>query len=485
LDLFRSGAVEYKEAQAEKTEHENVTVQHRILVVDDEPSMRELLEIVLENAGYEVRSAKDVAEACALFDEQHFDVVLTDLYMGNDREAGMKLLNWLRQNAAATPAIMMTAHGSVESAIEAMRRGAADYIQKPFKDNDEIRMRVERAIEQRNLLRENAALRREEARRRSVETIGKSPAFQEVLAMVRRVATLPSTIAIHGESGVGKELVARQLHHLSHRAEKPFVAINCGGIPENLLESELFGYKKGAFTGANEDKEGLFVVANGGTVFLDEIGEMPMMLQVKLLRVLDDSMVTPVGGTSSIKVDVRLISATNRNLEQMVQDGEFRNDLYYRLNVIPIYVPPLRERADDIPLLAKHFLKVHAENMGIARLEITSDAQKILCNYSWPGNVRELGNVMERALALCNGNCIGIDDLPEQIRAAPPLEESAISPILPPEGMDMEARIAEIEIAWIKQALEKGRYSQKRAAELLGLSARSLRYRLQKYNLEA
>lgn len=463
-----------------------MSVNHRVLVVDDELSMRELLEIVLQNDGYEVDTAEDVESAREKLENNHYDVVLTDLYMGNDREAGMRLLSWLEENSPSTPSIMMTAHGSVETAIEAMKRGAADYVMKPFK-NDEIRILIERAIAQRNLLRENIALRQEQARQGDIENmIGKSPAFQKAMKMIRRVAALPSTVAVHGESGAGKELVARALHTLSNRADKPFVAINCGGIPENLLESELFGHKKGSFTGATDDKEGLFVVANGGTIFLDEIGEMPLMLQVKLLRVLDNNTVTPVGSTTDIKVDVRLVSATNRDLEKMSEEGTFRSDLYYRLNVIPIQVPPLRQRRDDIPLLCRHFVTQHAKNMGCEQLEISAAAQTALNNYHWPGNVRELGNVMERALALCADDEIGLDDLPENLRNYEPDRSAATAAaaVVPDEGMDMEQLIADLEIDLIKQALEKGRYSQKRAASLLGLTARSLRYRLQKYDLE-
>lgn len=477
--------------------------QH-VLVVDDELSMRELLEIVLDNAGYAVTAAPDVTLAIELLEKNTYDVVITDLYMGNDREAGMRLLTWLGEHNPELPTIMMTAHGSVERAVEAMRLGAFDYIQKPFK-NDEIKLRVGRAIQQRNLQRENTALRKDQANRASIDgMIGNSPAFQEVLEMVRRVAALPSTIAIHGESGAGKELVARALHNLSHRANKPFVAINCGGIPENLLESELFGYKKGAFTGATEDKEGLFVVANGGTIFLDEIGEMPQMLQVKLLRVLDNNTVTPVGGTQAIKVDVRIISATNRDLKKMSDKGEFRSDLYYRLNVIPIHMPPLRERLEDIPLLAKHFVAARGASMGRPGLDIAADAAAALLHYPWPGNVRELGNVIERAVALCRSMHIDASDLPDYIQhhrpempnAAGDLPEGVVDirllvakvetgdALLPTGGLDLEDMIAKIEIALIKQALQKGRYSQKRAAELLTLTARSLRYRLQKYGLE-
>jgi two-component system response regulator PilR (NtrC family) len=462
-------------------------VQPVILVVDDELSMREVLEIVFENAGYRVLTAASVEEAAECLERQAVDVVLTDLYMSIDRNAGIRLLTWMKDHAPMTPAIMMTAHSSVETAIEAIKLGAADYVMKPFK-NDEIKLLVERAIRQRNLIRENVALRQQQARQGDIENmIGKSPSFQKVLSMVRRVANLPSTVAIHGESGAGKELVAHALHNLSHRNAKPFVAINCGGIPENLLESELFGHKKGAFTGAHEDKEGLFVVANGGTIFLDEIGEMPLMLQVKLLRVLDNNTVTPVGGTSEIKVDVRIISATNRDLERMSEDGHFRKDLFYRLNVIPIYVPPLRERVDDIPLLARHFIKMHAHNMRCEALELHAEAEALLCRYNWPGNVRELGNVMERALALCNSKQIEKGDLPRAIVHYEPGEEAEelSATVLPEQGIDLETLVADIEKRLITQALERARYSQKKAAQILGLTPRSLRYRLQKYGLEA
>jgi len=456
-----------------------------ILVVDDELGMRELLEIVLENAGYRVTLAEKVDEALTALETDSFDCVLTDLYMGNEKEAGMRLLGWLQEHAPRTPAIMMTAHGSVEVAIEAMKAGAADYIQKPFK-NEEIRLRIAKAITQQSLVRENEAYRQEQERQARIEgMIGQSAAFKGVLEVVKRVAKLPSTVAIHGESGAGKELVARALHQLSNRANKPFVAINCGGIPENLLESELFGYKKGAFTGANEDKEGLFVVANGGTLFLDEIGEMPLMLQVKLLRVLDNGLVTPVGGTKSTKVDVRIISATNRNLEKMSDEGTFRSDLYYRLNVIPIYVPPLRDRASDIPALVKHFIEIHSKSMERAPLEVTPEAFESLVSYSWPGNVRELGNVIERVLALCPNSEIQRGDLPRNIQEHVPPTSVAASTTLPDEGIDLEAMVAELEQNLIRQALQASRYSQKKAAQLLGLTARSLRYRLQKYGMDS
>jgi two-component system response regulator PilR (NtrC family) len=301
--------------------------------------------------------------------------------------------------------------------------------------------------------------------------------------MIRRVASLPSTVAIHGESGAGKELVARGIHQLSDRANKPFVAINCGGVPENLLESELFGHKKGSFTGAIEEKEGLFVVADGGTLFLDEIGEMPLALQVKLLRVLDNSVVMPVGSTTGIKVNVRIISATNRNLDQMRKEGTFREDLYYRLNVIPIIVPPLRDRSDDIPLLARHFVTSHTAKLGRNPLEIAPDAEQALRKFPWPGNVRELENVLERAVALCNGQRIEVSDLPDNVRNFVSSPSKNVSE-LPKEGLDLEALVSDIEINLIQQALKNSKYSQKKAADLLSLTPRSLRYRLKKYGLE-
>lgn len=459
-----------------------MAAKRRVLVVDDEASMRELLEIVLAKDDYEVVLTGSVAEARERLSAENFDVVLTDMRMGSERDAGMELLTWLNETCPHTPAIMMTAYGSIETAIEAMKRGAADYIVKPFK-NDAVRLHIRRAIEQRDLKRENLALRRDQARRGRLDNIiGKSRAVEELRSMIRRVADLPSTVAIYGESGVGKELVARGIHQLSGRAAKPFVAVNCGGFPENLLESELFGHKKGSFTGAIEDKEGLFVVADGGTLFLDEVGEMPLTLQVKLLRVLDNAIVYPVGGTNGRKVDVRIISATNRNLEERVAEGAFREDLFYRLNVIPIVVPPLRDRVDDIPLLARAFLNKHTANMGRGPLALSAEAESALLSFNWPGNVRELNNVLERAAALCQGDRIELTDLPAYVSnfAAKPGE---LLRSLPQGGLDLEKYVAEIETHLIQQALQSSRYSQKRAADLLGLTARSLRYRLKKYGL--
>lgn len=459
--------------------------KYSILVVDDEAGMREVLQIVLENGGYDVHLADCPEAAIAYLEKRSADLVLTDLYMGKDKQAGLNLLGYLQKNQPMTPAIMITAHGTVQSAVEAMRLGAVDYLQKPFNSNDEILLRIKRAIEQRELVRENQAFRIEQSRTARPDTmVGNSPAFRKVIKMINRVAALPSTVAIHGESGVGKELVARALHNLSPRNQKPFVAINCGGIPETLLESELFGYKKGAFTGANQDKEGLFVVANGGTIFLDEIGEMPPVLQVKLLRVLDNNCVTPVGGLTPVSVDVRVISATNRNLMEMVEEGSFRKDLFYRLNVIPIQVPPLRERIEDIPLLAKHFIAKHAKSMGCTPKPISPEAEKILLRNAWPGNVRELSNVLERALGLSTNETIELDDLPPHLRDMQAVK-TAVPLISEDNGIDLEGVVAELESDYIRQALEASHYSQQKAAKLLGLTPRSLRYRLEKYNMSA
>ena len=459
-----------------------MTTQQRILVVDDEPGMRELLEIVLGGDGYHVTTVANVEDGQSVLENDSFDAIVTDLRIGNDRDAGMGLLSWLRTNAVKTPSIMMTAHGSVETAIEAMKLGASDYLMKPF-TNDEIRFHVRRAIEQRDLVRENAALRKEQSRLGQVENmVGNSTAIEQVREMIRRVAILPSTIAIHGESGTGKELVARNIHQLSERKEKPFVAINCGGIPENLLESELFGHVKGAFTGAVEDKEGLFVTADGGTLFLDEIGEMPLPLQVKLLRVLDNQTITPLGGTVPITVDVRLVSATNRNLETMSRNGDFREDLYYRLNVIPIRVPSLQERSDDVPLLARHFARTLGERLGRGTLEFEDEALGALSAYGWPGNVRELKNAVERGVALSDGNFVRLSDLPKNVQNFVAVSDPGAHE-LPENGINLEDLVAETEKDLIRRALLRARHSQKKAAKLLGLTPRSLRYRLQKYDL--
>ncbi|MCA1901824.1 MAG: sigma-54 dependent transcriptional regulator [Candidatus Hydrogenedens sp.] len=463
----------------------------QVLVVDDEESMREVISIILQRGGFYCETAENVESAIHLLKQRSFDAVVTDLVMDNDRKAGMKLLKWIKENTPSLPTLMVTAHGSVENAIEAMQSGAADYIQKPFKSNEEICLRVKKAIEQQALIQENEGLKRERFLLKPYEEIvGNSPAIEQIKKTVYRVAQLPSTVIIYGESGVGKELIARGIHRLSPRAEKPFIAINCASIPETLLESELFGYKRGAFTGAIEDKEGLLAVANGGTVFLDEIGEMPSNLQARLLRVLDNNTVIPVGGTKEIKVDIRIISATNKNLEEMVKKGLFREDLFFRLNVVPITVPPLRERREDIPLLIHHFLKLHSSRMGLPTPKITTEVIEAFTDYYWPGNVRELSNFIERIIALYHESDIDLSHVPDSIKQAllsnvsGNKDKDTIDKIkLPPEGIELEKFIENVEQSLIEQALVRAKYSQKKAAKILGLTPRSLRYRLQKYGL--
>ncbi len=470
------------------------TIKSHVLVIDDEESMREVIAIILEGGGFVCKTAESVEEAISILNKHTFDAVVTDLVMNNDPLAGMKLLKWIKENMPFLPTIMVTAYGSVENAIEAMHQGATDYIQKPFKSNEEVCLRVQKAIEQQNLLRENEALRTERTLLKPFEEIiGDSTEMRKIKEIIVRVAKLPSTVAIYGESGAGKELVAREIHRLSTRSEKPFIAINCASIPETLLESELFGYKRGAFTGAIEDKEGLFVVANGGTVFLDEIGEMPLSLQSRLLRFLDNNLVTPVGGTTEIKVDIRIISATNKNLEEMVNKGSFRKDLFYRLNVIPIAIPPLRERKEDIPLLIHHFLKIHSARMGLPMPKISNKVEKVLINYSWPGNVRELSHLIERILVICHEPEIKLEHLPDSLQNSSHTLVSDVNSIsnieglknlqLPNEGIHLESFIEDIERNLIEQALVRAKYNQKKASQILGLTPRSFRYRLQKYGL--
>jgi len=454
-----------------------------ILVVDDEKSMRELLSIMLLNDGYHADTAASVAEAGRKLRRNGFDLVITDLKMGKDSVAGMKVLEKVRETHREIPVIMITAYGSVDTAIEAMKKGAIDYVQKPFK-NEEMRIVIKKALEQKRLRDENARLRAAHLMMGGLEEIvGKSKIIDDVRELTKRVAGLSSTVLIRGESGTGKELVARGIHRLGPRSDRPFVAVNCAGIPESLLESELFGHKKGAFTGAIEDKKGLFEAATGGTLFLDEIGDMPLALQVKLLRVLDERVVRPVGTADRVAVDVRVISATNKKLEDEVKEGGFREDLFYRLNVIPIRVPALRERREDIPLLAGHFLAKYAERLRKDVTSVSAEAMSALEMFNWPGNIRQLENTVERAVALSSGPTVEMADLPRNIvEYCPGLHEEE-NTILPSSGVDLERRTEAIEKSLISQALANTQYSQKKAAQLLNLPVRSLRYRLKKYGM--
>jgi len=453
----------------------------RVLVVEDEPSMRELLTIMLKKQGYDVDGVGSHDEAVKKLDNGLWDLMITDLWLGDDRQGGMKVLRMAQEADGLMSSIVITAHSSVDSAVEAMKLGACDYVIKPFK-NDELKVIVQKALEGKKLRAENQALRMELKKlERLDDLVGNSSAMNNMKKLIHKVAGLSSTVLILGESGTGKELVARALHNCSPRSDKPFVAINCGGIPENLLESELFGHVKGAFTGAVSHKDGLFKVADGGTLFLDEIGETSMALQVKLLRVLDEMKIRPVGSASDFSVDVRLISATNKNLEDEVSQGKFREDFYYRLNVIPLTVPALRERQEDILLLARYFLEKFCRRSD-RRITMPNESEKILEQYHWPGNVRELENAVERTAALCDGDIIMPKDLPGKLFDSSPAD--AFSGGLPEEGIDLDERVGTFERSLIKQAMKRAVNSQTKAAQMLKLTPRSLRYKLDKYNMK-
>ncbi|MGE5183841.1 MAG: sigma-54-dependent transcriptional regulator [Acidobacteriota bacterium] len=463
-----------------------------ILVVDDEQSMREFLAICLRRAGHQVKTATSGSEALARLRDQPFDVVVTDLKMPGEPD-GLGILKAIKGGAVRraegpgkTPApidpevILVTAFATAETAIAAMKHGAYDYLTKPFQV-DEINAVIDRAIEKKTLVEENLALRdRVAGRVRLAELVSKSRAMQKIFETVQKISSARTSVLVSGESGTGKELVARALHTAGARAKAPFVAVNCGAIPDELMESELFGHKKGAFTGAIADTAGLFQQADGGTLFLDEIGELSLGLQVKLLRALQERKVKPVGATDELELDVRVIAATNRDLEAEVARGAFRADLYYRLNVIEIRIPPLRQRREDIPLLVEHFLRRFAAEHG-RTVQLMPDALKKLEDYDFPGNVRELENIIERAVALASTPTLTAADLPEL--RAPRAAAADVPAQFPAEGVDLERLVADFERAWVTRALEQAAGVRKKAAALLGISFRSLRYRLDKLGL--
>ncbi len=457
----------------------------RILVVDDEQSMREFLSICLRRAGHDVDVASTGEAAVSAVRASPFDVVITDLRMPGTLD-GIGLLKAIRSGAPTTPdamlpeVILVTAYATKETALTAMKQGAYDYLTKPF-HVDEINAVIERALEKRALVEANLALRDQVAGRfRLARLRGKSRAMQKLFEVIGKIHSARSSVLITGESGTGKELVARALHTEGTRAKMPFVAVNCGAIPEELMESELFGHKKGSFTGAISDKRGLFQEADGGTLFLDEIGELSLNLQVKILRALQERKVKPVGGTEELEVDVRVVAATNRDLEAEVARGAFRADLFYRLNVIQLWIPPLRHRREDIPLLAEHFMrKFAAEHHRPAQL--TAEAMRKLESHDFPGNVRELENMIERAFALSSSPIIGASDLPEVRTEGRPAEAPSE---LPAEGIDLDRAMSDYERTWVLRALERAGGVRKRAAALLGISFRSLRYRLEKLGID-
>ncbi len=456
-----------------------MTTQKKVLVVDDEQSMRHMLTEMLGQEGYHVDVAADGVEALDKAQDEEYDFILADIRM--PRMDGTALLEELRKQSVPSTVILMSAFGDVNTALEAIKRGAYDYIPKPFK-SDEIILTLKKADEHIRLLRENALLKTEIKGEYGFEgLITRDPAMQELIKTGRKMAQYKSTVLIVGESGTGKELVAKAVHLSSPWASGNFVAINCGAIPEMLLESELFGHAKGAFTDAHRPKKGLFEEADGGTIFLDEVGELPLMLQVKLLRALQEEEIRRVGDTKSIKVDVRIIAATVRNLETDVQEGKFRSDLFYRLNVLPLYLPALRERKDDIPLLVDHFLKRCSKRLNKPLPTIDNEAMDKLLAYHWPGNVRELENAIERAIVLAEEDRITGNDLPPAIRQG---EEACLSDIALDNEISIKKATRAIEERLIRRALEQTGGNRTQASKLLELSHRALLYKIKEYNIE-
>ncbi|MCZ6695569.1 MAG: sigma-54 dependent transcriptional regulator [Acidobacteria bacterium] len=452
----------------------------RVLIVDDEKGMRDFLSIMFKKEGYSVSAADSVEAASKRVARGEADLIVTDISMPG--RSGMELLRHVRSTSPDTPVIMITAYASTESAVEALKLGACDYITKPF-DVEEMKIIVRKALEKRHLVQENRILKRElKGKFRIDELIGDSPKMGEVLSLVQRIAPTNSTVLISGESGTGKELVARAIHAGSPRAEGPFVSINCGAMPDDLLESELFGHARGSFTGAVSDKRGLFEAAGSGSIFLDEIGDTSAAMQVKLLRVLQERRLRRVGGTEETEIDVRVLAATNRDLEQLVRERQFREDLYYRINVIQIRMPALREKPEDIPALALHALVKFSRAMGKRITHISEEAMRRLQAHNWPGNVRELENVIERAVALESSDAITPHSLSRDI-----LNGSRIAHALPiqlaEEGIDLERQLEALREHYMEEALSRAEGVQTKAAELLGMSFRSFRYFAKKYGL--
>ena len=455
----------------------------RVLVVDDEQSMRDMLRIVLRRDGYEVNVAANGREAIALLERQPVDLLLSDIRMPD--LSGVDVLRAAKDLNRDIVAIMMTAFASTDTAVEALRLGANDYFTKPF-SMDELRLKVRHHLETRRLRQENLLLKRALGTSNEFcNIVGRSESMVAVFRMVETIARTTSTVLITGESGTGKDLVARAIHFNSLRRDQPFVAVNCGAVPETLLESELFGHVRGAFTGAETNKKGLVEVAERGTIFLDEIGEMNATMQVKLLRVLQDKKFRRLGGTEEVQADIRVIAATNQDLPRLVADGKFREDLFYRINVIPVHLAPLRERREDVPLIAERFLARFAAAMDKPVHCISGEAMALLQEYPWPGNVRELENVIERAVALEPTAAVLPETLPEPVRRGVAPGSALLDlPELPDEGIDLEARVEEIYRDHIAQALKRAGGVQVKAAELLGMSFRSFRYYAKKFNVK-
>ncbi len=476
----------YSQSGEDITTENDAKAAQGILVVDDDESLREFLEILLVKEGYRVYPAENGEKALDILDSNEISMVISDIRMpGMD---GVSLLKAIKTKRPDLPVVLITAFASMDSAVSAMKEGAWDYLTKPFRI-EELREILEKALAAATSPPEVAtseAQQREGRIHRLDQMVAKSPAMLKLFQIIPRVAATSSSVLITGETGTGKELAARAVHNLGPRRDKPFVVVNCGGIPENLLESELFGHARGAFTGAAQEKKGLFAMAHTGTIFLDEIGELPMLLQVKLLRVAQQKAFTPVGSTTPVEVDVRIVAATNRDLEQEVINGNFREDLFYRLNVIQIKMPSLRERPEDIPLLVQYFLDKYSREQGREMQGISSFAIEALMQYQFPGNVRELENIIERSVALSTSNLL----LPESLSLARFKEEKqtadgheCLPAFIPDEGMVLDDMLNSIEKEYLKAALEKTNGRKTEAASLLGMNFRSFRYRLSKYGL--
>jgi two-component system, NtrC family, response regulator PilR len=456
-------------------------IKDKILVADDEQSMREFLDIMLKKEGYKVSLASNGEEVAKMVENDLFDLVLLDIRM--PKLDGISALKKIKANTPETIVIMITAYASADTAIKAMKEGAYDYITKPFKV-EEIKLIIKNALEKKNLQKENVLLKQAMRDRFHFgNIIGQSPKMVTLYDLLEKVSPTKTNILVTGESGTGKELVAKAIHYNSPRKEKPFVTLNCGAIPESLIESELFGHMKGAFTDAIATKKGLFEVADEGTIFLDEISELPLLMQVKLLRVLQDKEFKRVGGTEDIRVDVRIIAATNKELEEAVKEKRFREDLFYRLNVIQIKLPPLRDRREDIQILANHFLKKYSQELSKNISKISPEALQILLNYEYPGNVRELQNIIERAVALESSSDLTAHNLSSYLSEQPLLRKGPIDIEIPNDGIDLEKMVEDLERTLLLKALDKTKGIKKKAAELLHINFRSMRYRLEKYGL--
>jgi two-component system response regulator AtoC len=453
----------------------------RVLIIDDEENMRYMLQLTLESEGYSVELAGNGSEGIEKITQNQFDFIICDIKM--PKTSGLEVLAFVMESSPNTPVIMISAYGTLDTAVEAMKQGAYDYVMKPFKQ-DEMLLTLKKAEERERLRRENLFLRQEVEKKYSFENIiGKSPQMQDIFKKIEKITNYKSTVLITGESGTGKELVAKAIHYAGNRKNAPFVPVNCGAIPRDLLESELFGHVKGAFTGAVNHKLGLIAQAHNGTLFLDEIGELPIELQVKLLRVLQEGEIRKVGDTHTLKVDVRVIAATSRHLLDAVEQGAFRQDLYYRLNVVPLHIPPLRERREDIALLVRHFMKKHAQEMGKPIQDVAAEAMKALLECEWKGNVRELENVLERAIVMTEGDTITVEYLPADLFKM----ESDILLNIPDARISLKevmpeiTRLAEKEL--ILRALRQTNNNRTKAAHLLQISHRALMYKLKEYHL--